>query len=155
MTTGRLPFGGNTAVAISDAILHAPPRPFETAAAPERLKAAILRLLEKDPAKRFASAEDLRAELAAIEASMAPVGPGRISMATAGLLGVAALVVVALGAWFWHRASRARWAREVAAPEIARLVAAEEFTKAAVLSREARAVLPRDPALEKLWTQAT
>ena len=27
MLTGRLPFSGSTAVAIADAILHAPPRP--------------------------------------------------------------------------------------------------------------------------------
>src|SRR5262249_2403817 len=45
--------------------------------------------------------------------------------------------------------------REVAAPEVARLVAAEDFTKAAALARQASAVLPQDPALEKLWTQAT
>lgn len=34
-------------------------------------------------------------------------------------------------------------------------MAAEEFTKAAALAREARAVLPNDPTLENLWMQAT
>jgi eukaryotic-like serine/threonine-protein kinase len=155
MTTGRLPFGGSTAAAISDAILHAPPRSMRDDAAPETLKAAILRLLEKDPAKRFESAEELQAELAEIEASIAPARRGRLSKTAVTLLAATALGVVALGAWFWHRTARAKWAREVAEPEIGRLVVGEDFTKAAALAREARLVLPKDPALEKLWTQAT
>lgn len=40
-------------------------------------------------------------------------------------------------------------------PEIARLVEAGEYAKAASLTREARAVLPKDPTLEKLWMRAT
>ena len=48
-----------------------------------------------------------------------------------------------------------RWALETAAPEIVRLVDAEEYAKAAALTREAREVLPKDPALEKLWMRAT
>jgi dienelactone hydrolase/predicted Ser/Thr protein kinase len=155
MLTGRLPFGGGTAVAIADAILHAPPRPLREVVAPERLKAVILRLLEKDPARRFASAEELKGELAEIEASLAPARGERLSKRTVAFIAVAGLGVAALGGWFWHRAARARWARETAAPEIARLVAAEDFAKAATLAREARLVLPQDPALEKLWTQAT
>jgi dienelactone hydrolase/predicted Ser/Thr protein kinase len=155
MLTGRMPFGGSTAVAIADAILHAPPRPMPEVAAPERLKAVILRLLEKDPARRYASAEELKAELAEIEASFAPARGERLSKKAVALLAAAGLSVAALGGWFWHRAARARWARETAAPEIARLVAAEDFAKAARLARQARLVLPQDPALEKLWTQAT
>lgn len=72
------------------------------------------------------------------------------------MLGAAgALAVVVAAGWLWHRASRARWAREMAGPEIARLVADEEFTQAAALAREARAVLPGDAALEQLWKDAT
>ena len=32
---------------------------------------------------------------------------------------------------------------------------AEEFEKAAALAREARAILPKDPTLQKLWMKAT
>ena len=32
---------------------------------------------------------------------------------------------------------------------------AEEFAKAATLARQARAVLPKDPTLEKLWQEST
>jgi dienelactone hydrolase/predicted Ser/Thr protein kinase len=155
MVAGRLPFGGSTAMAVSDAILHAPPRSLREIAAPERLKAVILRLLEKDPARRYASAVELSAELAAIEASLAPARRERLSKKGVAFVAVAGLSVAALGGWLWHRAARARWAREIAAPEITRLVAAEDFVKGAALARQARFVLPQDPALAKLWTQAT
>ena len=155
MLTGRLPFGGSTAVAIADAILHAPPRPVRDVAAPERLKAVILRLLEKDPAGRYASAEELKAELSEIEASLGPARGGRLSKKAVAVLATAGLLVAALGGWLWHRSARATWARETAEPEIARLVAAEDFAKAVALARQARLVLPGDLALEKLWTQAT
>lgn len=45
--------------------------------------------------------------------------------------------------------------RETATPEIARLVEATEFQKAASLAREALAVLPKDPTLENLWMRMT
>ncbi len=155
MLAGRLPFGGSTAVAIADAILHSPPRALTGVAAPERLKAVILRLLEKDPARRYASAEELKAELDQIEASLTPARAERLSKRSVAFLVAAGLLVAALGGWLWHRTARARWARETAEPEIARLVAAEDFIKAAALARQARLVLPRDPALTKLWTDAT
>lgn len=155
MVTGRLPFRGSTAVAIADAILHSPPQQFGNVAAPERLKALILRLLEKDPARRPASAEELLAELHAIETSLAPPRAPRLSRGARALVLVAGLLVIGTGGWLWHRASRVRWAQGTATPEIARLLAAEDFTKAAAMTREARAVLPGDPTLEKLWTQGT
>ena len=67
----------------------------------------------------------------------------------------AALAVSVAGGWLWHRASRARWARQAARPEIARLIEDEEFTKAAALAREARAALPGDASLDQLWEDAT
>lgn len=154
MVTGRLPFGGSTPVAVTDALLHDPPRDFGESPVPERLKTVILRLLEKDREKRYARAESLRAALA----SMAEPAPSRRDPLRRSLIaaaGVAALVLILLAGWLWHRGSRNRWARATAIPEIERLVAAEDFQKAAPLIREARAVLPGDPTLEKLWRQST
>ncbi len=155
MVTGRMPFSGSTAVAVSDAILHKPPRPWGNIAVPERLKAAILRLMEKDPGRRYANAEELDTDLAAIEVSLTPAREKRLSKKMVAALAAAALIVAALGGWLWQRSARARWARETATPEIASLVAAENFPKAAALARQARLVLPKDSALEKLWTDAT
>jgi serine/threonine protein kinase/formylglycine-generating enzyme required for sulfatase activity len=154
MVTGRLPFQGSTTVAVADAILHAEPRDFGEKPVPEALKAIVRKLLDKDPERRFASAEEVHTALKAVEASMAPARSAGLSPKVRALLAAAAVAVLALAGWLWHRASRTRWARE-AVPEIARLVNAGEFPQAAALLREARTVLPGDAGLEKLWMDAT
>ena len=155
MVTGRRPFEGNSAIALANAILYSEPRDFGVAPVPEKLKAIVRRLLEKEPEKRYASAEQVHAELRALGESLAPTRKAGLSRSVRIVLIAASLVVVAAAGWLGHRWSRERWARETAAPEVARLIAMEEFKKAAALLGEARAILPRDPALEKLWKQAT
>ena len=154
MVMGRLPFAGSTPAAVTNALLHEPPRDFGDAPVPDRLKAVILRLLEKDREKRHPSAESLREELASMaEASPSGRAPLRRSWMIAA--GVFFLALTALAGWLWYRSSRARWARTTALPEIDRLVAADDFQKAVPLIQRARAVLPGDPTLEKLWAQST
>ena len=76
MTTGKRPFGAETSTALVNEILHRP------AASPgtlgvrltQHLDALILRLLEKDPAQRPASAGEVVSELRAMAS-----GPGRMS----------------------------------------------------------------------------
>jgi serine/threonine protein kinase/dienelactone hydrolase len=155
MVTGRLPFLGSTTIAVADAILHGEPRDLGDAPVPEKLKAIIRKLLEKDPEKRYASAEDVHAELKVLADSLAPGRKARLSRNTRIALVAAGLVAIATAGWLWHRASRTRWARETALPEIGRLLAEDDFTKAAGLAQESRRVLPNNPALEKLWMQAT
>ncbi|HXM78347.1 MAG TPA: protein kinase [Thermoanaerobaculia bacterium] len=154
MVTGRLPFAGSTPVAVTDALLHAPPRAFGDAPVPDRLKAVILKLLEKDCEKRHPSAESLREELASM-AEAAPSGRAPLRRSWMIAAGAVFLALAALAGWLWYRSSRARWARTTALPEIDRFVAAEDFQKAVPLIQKARAVLPGDPTLEKLWAQST
>ncbi len=155
MVTGERPFAGSSPMAICDAILHAAPRDFGDSRVPARLQTIIRRLLEKDPANRYGSAEEVHRELNALATSLTPERQVRLS--GKAWMAVAATVVLAgiLGGWLWHRSSRERWALETAAPEIVRLVDAGEYVKAAALAQEARSVLPNDPTLGKLWMQAT
>ena len=155
MVTGRLPFQGPSAVAVADAILHAEPRDFSGTDLPGRLKAIIRRLLEKDPARRYARAEKVCEELAELQADLNPARPARLANSARLWIAASAIGLALLAGWLWHRASRTRWARETATPEIARLVAAEDFGKAAALSREALSVLPGDPTLARFFEQAT
>jgi dienelactone hydrolase len=154
MLTGRLPFEGTSSLALSNAILHAEPRDFGDAPITEKLKEIVLKLLRKDPEKRYAGAEEVEAELKGLAEELAPAR--RAGLSRSAWVGVAAAVVLAVvaGGWLWHRSSRERWARE-ATSEIRRLFDDEEFAKAAALAKEAREVLPKDPALEKLWAKAT
>jgi beta-lactam-binding protein with PASTA domain len=65
MVTGRTPFQGDNPVAIAYKHVQEAPRPPRSinAQVPPELEAIILQLLEKQPADRYASAEDLRADL--------------------------------------------------------------------------------------------
>jgi serine/threonine protein kinase/dienelactone hydrolase len=155
MVTGERPFTGSSAMAVCDAILHSPPRDFGDSPAPGKLKVIIRRLLEKDPGDRYASADEVYHELRALEASLAPIRSVRLSRNVWVAVGCAVILIASLASWFWRQASRQKWALGTAAPEIARLLDGEEYVRAAALAREARAVLPKDPTLEKLWTRAT
>jgi eukaryotic-like serine/threonine-protein kinase len=157
MVTGRLPFAGSNPVAVSNALLHDLPRGFGDAPVPERLKATILKLLEKDRDKRHPSAEALQTELASMVEPADPAAAGRVPLRRSWIAaaGILVLALAAAAGWLWHRSSRARWVRTTAIPEIGRLVAAEDFHKATALIREARSVQPADPTLEKLSLQST
>ena len=155
MVTGKRPFTGSSATVVLDATLHAEPRGFNDRQLPGKLKAMILKLLEKDPANRYESAEEVQRELKSLESALAPVEPVKLSRNAWIAVGCATLLIVILAGWLWHRTSRQRWALETAAPEITRLVDAEEYIKAASLAKEALRVLPNDPTLERLWIRAT
>ena len=153
MATGRLPFEGSSKIATADAILHAEPRTLPDRPLPERLRPIIRRLLQKDPEKRYASADELRRDLSSLQSPVGARGAGLSRGAWVGIT-VAAIVLAAPGGWYWRKSSRERWAL-AQIPEITRLVDASESVKAAALLRTARAVLPKDASLEKLWLAAT
>jgi formylglycine-generating enzyme required for sulfatase activity/predicted esterase len=146
MATGRLPFPGNTAAEIFNALLSHSPAP--STGVPLKLQEILLKSLEKDRSARYQKASEVRAELERLGEKRPAALP--IKNVVAALLVLGAVV-----AWLWHRSSRERWVLETAIPEISRLVAADEYQKAASLWREARSVLPHDPTLEKLWIDMT
>jgi serine/threonine-protein kinase len=65
MVTGRPPFQGDSPVAIAYKHVQEPPRPPRSinASVPPELEAITMQLLEKQPDDRYATAEDLRADL--------------------------------------------------------------------------------------------
>jgi serine/threonine protein kinase len=70
MLTGALPFQGSHLMEVAHRVAYEPPQPLEDI--PPALAAVILRTLEKDPNRRYASAAELRAAL--IDADLAPEG---------------------------------------------------------------------------------
>jgi serine/threonine protein kinase/Tfp pilus assembly protein PilF len=114
MTTGRLPFSGNTSAVIFNAILSfapAPPRQLNPGLSPA-LEGIIVKLLEKDRELRYQSAAELRADLKRMRRSesghtsvesQAPSKP-RVAARPAILLLVALLLAVGGYAGFrWYR----------------------------------------------------
>jgi formylglycine-generating enzyme required for sulfatase activity len=146
MSTGRLPFPGNTAAEIFNALLSQKPAPSPEVA--PKLQAIVLKCLEKERDQRYSNASRIRADLERI-------GERKRAAISLKALVAAAVIVGAAAAWLWHRSSRERWVRETAIPEISRLVEESRFQQAAALTREARTILPKDPTLENLWLKAT
>ena len=73
--------------------------------------------------------------------------PRRALLAAGALM----LVVLAgLATWYGVRASRVRWARNVALPEIARLVEKEHPLAAFRLAQRVERYVTADPVLERL-----
>jgi serine/threonine protein kinase/dienelactone hydrolase len=155
MVTRERPFTGSSPLAVANAILHAQPRDFSDSPAPAKLKVIIWKLLEKDPADRCGSAAEVIRELTSLELSLAPARPVRLSKKAWIAVGAAAVLAGVAAVWLWQRSLRERWALQTATPEITRLIDAGEYVEAAALASKARATLPKDPTLEKLWVSAT
>jgi serine/threonine-protein kinase len=68
MLTGQKPFRGDEKVTIADAILHAQPEPPSRYVAdlPDALEGLVLRLLQKDLTRRYATADEVLRELARV-----------------------------------------------------------------------------------------
>ena len=108
--TGAMPFRGETAAAVSDAILNKTPTPVVrfNPEAPPGLEKIIEKSLEKDPALRYQTASEIRADLqrlrrdsqeSAVRTAAVGALPGRRPMGWKTPL-AAAVVVVALAAAF-------------------------------------------------------
>ena len=65
MATGVLPFQGQTAAAVFDSLIHSAPEwPLRfDAATPLELERIVRKVLEKDPARRYATAAEMRTDL--------------------------------------------------------------------------------------------
>ncbi|MEO8383201.1 MAG: protein kinase [Acidobacteriota bacterium] len=101
MMTGRLPFEGNTPLSLALSRLQTP-APSPRRWAPDldgRWEAVILRCLERDPAKRYATAGEVAAALdatAPMPAQVKPPGAHRRWPVGAGIALVVSLTVIAL-----------------------------------------------------------
>ncbi len=131
LLTGQAPFERDTPIHTVVSIIHSPPRPAPPdAGLPDSLKAAVMRLLEKDPAKRFQSADELLARLCGIAGAPVPETAGTLVIRPAGrirwtlryrrTLGAVAVLVLLAGlgwlGWRFRPASRSEAVRMLVLP---------------------------------------
>jgi hypothetical protein len=163
LLTGRPPFQGDGGIAVLHAIVTERPRPVRELRpdAPEEAEAIISKAMQKEPARRYANAAEIAADLSALYVRMtAPVDVvARPAMRFWQVISAALVVVIvaagALGWWLYHRAAQRRWAREDAAPQVEKLVEARKPLAAFQVLQRAKMYLPGDPHLQQLWNQNT
>ncbi|MEK7866524.1 MAG: protein kinase [Planctomycetota bacterium] len=86
LITGKLPFQGDTAVAVLYQIVHVPPKPLAAACpgTPPAVERLVSSLLEKSPDKRPASAELVASAIAAVRKGLQVHPPGKTSVVPRG-----------------------------------------------------------------------
>ncbi|HEV2425004.1 MAG TPA: protein kinase [Terriglobia bacterium] len=96
MCTGRMPFSGQTAFELSMAIME-DTKVALPAKLPKRLRSVVGRCLEKDPARRYDSADKLAADLRSCEPPPGPApAPYRLLLAVATVFAALLLIVLLL-----------------------------------------------------------
>lgn len=163
MLTGSPPFSG-TSPRVLAAHMSEEPEPPRTRRAeiPAELEAVVLKCLQKDPAQRWQSADELLAQLETFATTSGVITP----LPRAGVRALATVVrrpkiaiplvavlaaLVAIGVWAWVRDSRLRWARGAALPAITRMVDSGNYYGAFIIARRARQYIPDDPVLQAHW----
>lgn len=154
LLTGAAPFTGSPQAIIA-AQISSTPAPLAQARpeVPAAVAQIVMRCLEKDPAARYQTADEL---LQAIEGLVTPMGalaagspPPR---ARRWVVRGSALVVIAVAAFFTvQRVQQDRWLHGTALPELRRLVEDNEQDSAYALALQVEAVASRDSTLLALW----
>jgi formylglycine-generating enzyme required for sulfatase activity/dienelactone hydrolase len=155
MLTGQKAFTASSRAALISDILNRQPRPVSAGGlVPAALDPIVQRCLEKEPSKRFPSAEEAALALEAVAEEVSG-RPSRVRprLRTRAAILVAAFAVALVGALGWAalRAYRQSWASRVALPELARLSDRGELWPAFLLARKVERYLPGDPRLEPFW----
>jgi eukaryotic-like serine/threonine-protein kinase len=163
MLTTQPPFTGTTPQAILAAHVTRTPPPIAALRPdlPAPFALAIMRCLEKEPAARWQSAEELRAQVEAfatpasgVTAASRAGGTGGASALRPGRLRAAIVTAVILGAGVWFGPGRQmrerRWAREQGIPQLLALAERGQWDSAYTLARRVEAANPRDSLFRAL-----
>jgi eukaryotic-like serine/threonine-protein kinase len=158
MVTGARPFQGDTPISAALKRLSeapTPPRKFQPELSP-LWESVIVRCLERDPEKRFATAAEVAGALAVDHTEESPtLSAALLRQSKRPSVAIPVLLILltlgSLSAWWLQRSFRARWAREQALPQIAQLVEEGKRGEAYALAVQAERYIPDDPMLAKLW----
>jgi serine/threonine protein kinase len=178
MLTGVHPFRQPQSFETISTILRDDPPPLRQHREdlPQPLEDTILKLVAKQPDQRFPGIRDVRTALEEVLRDLseperlarapvdAPAVPGRGGLMRSVRRPRVAIALVLLAAglttagfWFANRRARIRWAREVALPEVGRLVdeSWRDFTEAYELALEAEKHIPDDARLVELLSRCS
>jgi formylglycine-generating enzyme required for sulfatase activity/dienelactone hydrolase/predicted Ser/Thr protein kinase len=165
MLSGALPFKGEGEASILYSIVHKNPLPLRALKPdiPLEFQRVVDRCLKKKPEARYGSVSDLLSALTKCQEGLAAGDAGALGLrpilrlvrkpvvaVPAGLI-LAACAFALVG--FLNRQAKVRWARNVAVPEIGRLVDKQDFAAAFRLAERAGKIIPDEPRLRELSRQ--
>jgi predicted esterase len=160
MSLGKLPVpGASFGQILSNGLQTAVPMlSRERAGVPASLNQLVVKLLEKDPARRPQSASEVARALSALAERLAAPTSNGVRALLQPIYLIPAIVfalVLALGAvWLYQRSQQRLWVREQAIPEISRLAMTQPLAAFIVL-RKAEQIDPRDTQLAKITQSST
>jgi dienelactone hydrolase len=171
MLTGELPFRGDRDLSVIHSIIHEEPRPLRQRKppVPDELQQVVSRALRKNRDSRYSSAGDMLRDLRAYEAALQADAAGVFNLRSlvkrfrrpvvAIPTALAVIVIGAAAVWFFKHQGKVRWAREVALPEIERMIEENDVWRNLAppykLAKKAEAIIPRDPKLAELFSQCS
>ncbi|HUS20140.1 MAG TPA: bifunctional serine/threonine-protein kinase/formylglycine-generating enzyme family protein [Terriglobales bacterium] len=163
MLTGSRAFQGGSGAAVLSAVMRDEPQPIHERRrdVPPELIRIVTRCLKKNADARYATGAELTQDLKACSdllflESGAMLSPARLAREVkrprvlVPLL-VFIILLAAGSAWLVKRSRDARWARDVAIPQIQQLADEGKLVEAYALAVQAEKSLPNDPTLGKLW----
>jgi eukaryotic-like serine/threonine-protein kinase len=105
MATGKTPFGGESTADVFAALLREEPLPVSTVnpAMPKRLDAIVEKLLRKNPAGRYTTAEALQEDLENLESAPAPTPAKETSTAAKWPWAAAAIALLLIAGLAWWK----------------------------------------------------
>ncbi|MBA3670713.1 MAG: protein kinase [Gemmatimonadaceae bacterium] len=159
MISGHPPFTGTPQSVMAAHVTTEPPAlVLKRSDVPTALAQLTMKCLAKEPGNRYATADELLADIEHVARPSVPVlspAARRKRRSTFLIAAAAVTAMLALG-WFGSASTRReRWARRTAIPELQRLVNAEQLDSALALAREVVAILPNDTSFASLYARFT
>jgi serine/threonine protein kinase len=164
MLAGDRPFKGDYEQAVMYSIMNDDPEPIKklNSAVPPELQQIVNRALQKKPESRYSSAAKMLKDLKGYQNSRRAAEMGafdlrsflrRVRKPRVVVPAVAMILLIILASvWFFNRQAKVRWAKEVALPEIEKMIAENDVWRNLVppyrLAEKAEAILGNNP---KLW----
>jgi eukaryotic-like serine/threonine-protein kinase len=157
--TGQPPFRSESTLGLLRAITQSPLTHARQLRPdlPPIADAIVTRALEKDPAKRYQSAEEMHRDLAPLVKPPEAVSRPRWQQPKWMVAGFALiLIATALGGWLlWRHVAERRWARLEAPAQIEAEFSAWHPLEAQELLARAQKALPSDPVLQQIEEKNT
>jgi len=171
MLSGQLPFKGERETSILYSVVHEEPKPLKDIKRdiPPELQQIVNRTLKKKQESRYASAAEMLDDLKKYQDVLRAEELGAFNLRTLlrrlrkpqiAIPVICAVLLIAFASvWFLNRQAKIRWARQVAIPEIERMIEANDVWRNLVppyrLAEKAEAIIPGDARLAELFLKCS